>query len=166
MAATFTYSQQGWTPVAVAVTTNFTDAGFVAIQGAASPFTAKVIEVMVQGRATSSTVNDLSLGRDSTVGATLSIATTLGYNAAHHPSTAAARVTAFNTASTKPQRSSTLQLLPLSFNSFGGIIRWVGAPGEEFWLIGATASFGEMSISAVTGSGTGALSSSITYEEQ
>lgn len=166
MAATFTYEQQGWTPVAVAVTTNFTDAGYVAIQGAATPFTAKIIEIMVQGRATSSTVNDLLFARDSTVGATLSIATTLGTNAAHHPSTAAARVTAFNTASTKPQRSSTLALLPLSFNAFGGIIRWVGAPGEEFWMVGATASFGECSISAVTGSGVGTLSSSIVYEEQ
>ena len=166
MAATFTYSAEAWTPVAVADTANFTDAGHMSIQGVATPFTAKIIEVMVQGRATSSTVNDLLLARHSTIGVTLSNSAVARAPVAHHPSTAAVRAVGFNTATTKPQRSATLHLLPLSFNAFGGIIRWVAAPGEEFFLIGATASFGEMGISAYTGSGTGALSSNITFEEQ
>jgi hypothetical protein len=47
-------------------------------------------------------------------------------------------------------------------NSFGGIIRWVAAPGKEISVVTATQPLGEMSISHVTG--TGKTSGHIIYE--
>jgi hypothetical protein len=74
-------------------------------------------------------------------------------------------VAAFNKAATnKPQRSSTLHLLNLSFNAFGGIVRWVAAPGEEISMVGNTASLGELSLSAFTGGTTGLLGAHMIYE--
>lgn len=165
MAAKFSYSAVSWTPLAVADTAAYTDARYMAIQGAASPFTALVSEVMEEGESSSSVVNIMVLARDSTVGVTLSNAAG-AMVAALHPSTAAARATGFNTSTTKPQRSSTLHLLTLSFNAFGGIVRWVAFPGEEMVIIGATQPFGEMSLSGYTLSAAGAMSSHIVFEEQ
>ncbi len=91
------------------------------------------------------------MARDSTVGATLSGGTT----AALDPATAAlgSPPVFFTTATTKPQRSATLYLLSLAFNAFGGIVRWAATPGYELGMLGNTASFGEMSVSTVTGAG-------------
>ena len=163
MGAKFNSTLIGWTPVAVADTANFTDAGHHSLQGVTTPGTVNVLEVFLGGEATSSTVNQMVFGRDSTVGVTLSYATVSGYTAALHPSTAAARAVGFNTATTKPQKSSTLHLLSLSMNAFGGIIRWVAAPGEELTMIGITQPMGECSLTSV--SGTGKLSSGIVFEE-
>ena len=102
--------------------------------------------------------------RDSTVGATLT--TTNSRKAALHPSSPTPQISQFTHATgTAPQRSSTLHLLHLSLNFFGGIVRWVAAPGEELVGIGATASFGEISLSGFTGSGTGASSGHYILEE-
>ena len=67
-------------------------------------------------------------------------------------------------ATNKPQRSSSLHLLNLSFNAFGGIVRWVAAPGEEIYIVGNTASVGEASLSAFTGGTPGALGAHVIYE--
>ncbi len=69
-----------------------------------------------------------------------------------------------NSATTDPQRSSTLKLLNIGFNAFGGIYRWVAAPGEEISIVGNTASLGEVSLSAFTGGTPGAMGSHIIYE--
>src|SRR4029077_15055026 len=64
---------------------------------------------------------------------------------------------------TLPQRSSTLYLLTLPFNGFGGIVRWVAAPGEEISLLGnaapGTGAAGEISLSSAS-TGTPSLMSS------
>ncbi len=65
---------------------------------------------------------------------------------------AAPVLTGNTNATNKPQRSSTLKLLNQSFNAFGGILRWVAAPGEEISIVGNTASLGELSLSSFTGS--------------
>jgi hypothetical protein len=64
----------------------------------------------------------------------------------------------------KPQRSSTGHLLNLSFNAFGGIVRWVAAPGEEIYAVGNTTPAGEVSLSAFTGGTPGALGAHLIYE--
>ena len=78
----------------------------------------------------------------------------------------AAPPSTFNKAATnKPQRSATLGgLLNLSFNAFGGIVRWVAAPGEEISMVGNTASLGEVSLSAFTGGTAGLLGAHMIYE--
>lgn len=123
-----------------------------------------VIEVFIGGQATSSAVEIMLLARDSTVAGTLVAGST--FDAALDPATAALAAPAVvgNSATTDPQRSTTLHLLNLTFNAFGGVIRWVAAPGEEISIVGNTASLGEVSLSAFTGSGTGPVGSHVIYE--
>jgi hypothetical protein len=151
-----------WTPVAVADTANFTDAGHMSIQGGTSTQRSNILEVFMGGQATASAPSIMLLARDSTVGATLSV----GRLAALDPATAAlgTNPVVFNTATTKPQRSATLSLLNLSFNAFGGLVRWVAAAGEEIGMLGNTASFGEISLSAFTGGTPGLMGSHIIFE--
>lgn len=151
-----------WTPVAVADTTNFTDAGHMSLQGGSTTQVNKVIEVYLGGHAAASAPTIMLLARHSTVGATLSV----GRLAALDPATAAlaAPPVVFNTATTKPQRSATLSLLNLSFNAFGGIIRWVAGPGQEIGMLGNAASFGELGLSAFTGGTPGLTGSHLIFE--
>jgi hypothetical protein len=55
-------------------------------------------------------------------------------------------------------------LLNLSFNAFGGIVRWVAAPGQEIGMLGNTASLGEISLSAYTGGTPGLMGSHFILE--
>jgi hypothetical protein len=69
-----------------------------------------------------------------------------------------------NVWTTLPQRSSTRHLLNLSYNGFGGIVRWVAAPGAELTLIGNAVNTGEISWSAFTGGTAGLMSGHCIYE--
>ena len=151
-----------WTPVAVADTTNFTDAGHMSVQGGTSTQRINILEAYMGGQAGASSPSIMLLARHSTVGITLSV----GRLAALDPSTAAlgTNPVVFNTATTKPQRSSTLSLLNLSFNAFGGIVRWVYAQGEEVGMLGNTASLGEVGLSAYTGGTPGLMGSHLILE--
>ncbi len=62
------------------------------------------------------------------------------------------------------QRSATRHLLQLSFNAFGGIVRWLAAPGEELSIVGLAVDTGSFSLSAYTGGTPGPLGSHIIYE--
>lgn len=134
----------------------------MALQGGSTTQTINILEVFMGGQATATSPCIMIVGRDVVVGATLSV----GRLAALDPSTAAlaAPMVVFNTATTKPQRSATLSLLNLSFNANGGIVRWVAAPDEELRMLGNTASFGEMSLSAFTGGTVGLLGSHFILE--
>jgi len=155
------------TPTATADTTNFVDATYpFAIQGGTATMRVAVSEVYLGGQAGASAPTIILLGRDSTIGATLSAGANMT-DAALDPAHGALGTPAvvFNTATTKPQRSATLgQLLNLSFNAFGGIVRWVAPPGSEVFLVGNTASLGELSLSAFTGGTPGLLGAHMIYE--
>ena len=72
--------------------------------------------------------------------------------------------TVFNKAATlKPRRDTGKILLPLTFNAFGGVVRWLAAPGQEVVMFGASASFGEVSLSARSGGG-GIASAHLIFE--
>ena len=63
------------------------------------------------------------------------------------------------------QRSATLgHQLNLSFNAFGGIVRWLAAPGGEIGLTGVIADTGSWSLSAFTGGTIGLMGSHVHYE--
>lgn len=160
--ARWSSNETTWTPIAVADTTNFTDTGYHGFQGGTSTQRINVLEVGLWGQATASAACQLLLARDSTVGGTLSV----GRFAALDAATAAlgTNPTTFNTATTKPQRSATLSLLNLSMNAFGGIIRWVAAPGEEIGMLGNTASLGEVSISHLSSGTPGLVGSHLIVE--
>jgi hypothetical protein len=155
-----------WTPTAVADATNFTDNGYQGLMGGSTTQKLNVIELYMGGQAGASSPSIMVFSRDSTVQATPTSLSTGQSDAALDPSTAAlaAPPVAFTASTTKPQRSATLGLLNLSFNAFGGIVRWVAAPGEEIGVLGNTASLGEVSLSAYTGGTPGLMGSHIIYE--
>lgn len=154
------------TPTATADATNIVDSTYPALlQGGNTTMRLNVNEVYIGGEApASSSPTIMVLARDSTVGATVTAGTTR--NAARDGSATAPGTLALfgHIATTKPQRSATLHLLDLSYNAYGGIVRWVARPGEEISIVGNTASLGEVSLSAFTGGTPGACSGHIAYE--
>lgn len=154
-------ARASWTPTATADGAQFGGAnlydGYV---GAAAPAIARVNEVMEEGEATSSTVNVMAFRRHSTA-ATTPTAKTPGKA---NPSSPANTGTYHQTASTQPTPSAGTHLLNLSLNVFGGIVRWVAAPGQELYLIGGSSGNSEASLSAVTGT-PGVMSNHFIVEE-
>lgn len=164
--AKWNFSNPSWTPTAVADTTTQTANGACFLQGGSSTQKLNIMEVALTGMAAASAPTLMVLARDSTVGVTSITLGTNGKNAALDPATAALaapQVAGFS-ATTMPQRSSTLHLLQCGINAFGGIYRWLAAPGEELGVLGNTASLGEVSLSAFTGGTPGLMQSNIVYE--
>lgn len=159
-------SNSSWTMTAVGDTATMTANGACFIAGGSTSQLINILEVFMGGLAGASSPTFAVLARDSTVAAT---AITLGTNGHDAPlnaltaALAAAPVTGFS-ATTMPQRATTLHLLELGFNAFGGIVRWVAAPGEEIVQYGNAVNVGETSLSAFTGGTPGLMNSHIIYE--
>jgi hypothetical protein len=154
------------TPTAFPDTSNMTSATypFIAL-GASATQSTNIIELYLGGQAGASSPTIMILSRDSTASATNSNGTGQNDSPMSAPTAAlAAPVLTGNTNTTAPQRSSTAHLLNLSFNAFGGIVRWVAAPGEEPSIVGNTAPLGEVSFSAFTGGTPGLLGAHMVYE--
>ena len=132
--AKWSFNVATWTPVAVADATNFTDAGYCALQGGSSTQRVNIYEIVLGGQAGSSAPCILQLARDSTVGASITALSSPNSAGPLDASTAAlaAPVVGFVASSTKPQRSSSVTLgkLNLSFNAFGGFVRWQAPIGR------------------------------------
>lgn len=154
------------TPTATADTTNLVDATYpFLLQGGSSTQRINLSEIQLGGQATTSAPTIMVLSRDTTVGATNS----LGSGQTDAPIDGASAALAApplvgNTNLTKPQRSSSAHLLNLSFNAFGGIVRWQAAPDQIFTVVGNTQPLGEFSVSAFTGGTPGALGAHMIYE--
>lgn len=165
--AKWSFSNANWTPTAVAAAATQTANGACFLQGGSSTQAILTSEIYIGGQAGASAVNDMVVSRDSTVAVTAITLGTNGKNAALDPATAAlaaAQVPGFS-ATTMPQASATLQLLALTLNAFGGIVRWVAYPGEELRTVGNTASLGELSLSCSSLTGTpGAIATHWVYE--
>lgn len=161
--ARWSAKRENFTPVAVADAAAFTDAGYFALQGGSSTQRNEIQEVSVSGLASASAPSQLTVSRDSTVGATALSGGTL---AALDPSTAAlaAPPVQFSASTTKPQRSSTLQLLSVGVNAFGGIYRWQVNPGDGIGMLGNTASLGEVSLSHQSTGTPGLISAHFIFE--
>jgi hypothetical protein len=138
------------------------------IPGGASQLV-NVLEISLSGQAAASTLANALFARSSTKAATpTAIASPftdgLLNNAGTGLSTA---VVTFSTASTQSTRTSTTTdaRLNLSLNGFGGIYRWVAAPGEE-WVILGNANPSESTLS-LTNANSGvncSLGAHIVYE--
>ena len=155
-----------FTPTATADTTALVDATYVTVvQGGSSTARVRIIEIYQGGQAGASSPTFMLLSRDSTVGVTISQSTG-GTDASLDPANEVLTntVKVGSTASTDPQRSSTLHLMNLSFNAFGGIVRWVTSPEEQIFTVGNTASLGEVSLSAFTGGTAGLMGAHVVYE--
>ena len=163
--ARYSLSSTSTTTAATADTTNLVDQTYSFIlQGGSSTMRLNINEIYMGGESGSSAPQVMVLARDSTVGATITAGQTR--NAVTDASNVAPGTIAVfgNAATTKPQRSATLHLLHPSFNAFGGISRWQARPGEELSLVGNTASLGELSLSAYTGTTAGQISAHCLYE--
>jgi hypothetical protein len=139
----------------------------MALQGASATQRTGIAEIFMGGQAGASAGCNMVVSRDSTIGVTLTALGAGESDAPLDPATAAlaAPVVPFTQSTTKPQRSATLGLLDLSFNAFGGIVRWVAFDqSEQLWMLGNAASFGEISLSAFTGGAPGAIGAHIIYE--
>jgi hypothetical protein len=164
--ARYSFTTTSVTPTATADTANLVDSTYLAyLQGGSSTQRLNIAEIYMGGEAASSSSPSIMvLARDSTVmTGSVSGGRTAVLDASNTaPGTLPNVGNAAGT--TKPQRSSTLHLLHLSFNAYGGIVRWVARPGEEISAVGNTASLGEVSLSAFTGGTTGQMSSQVLYE--
>jgi hypothetical protein len=157
-------ARNNWTPTAVADTTAFTDGGYMALQGGTTTQRINLLEVYMGGLAAASAAAQMILARDSTIGVT-ALAGALGPNGLDAASAAlAAPPVFFSSSTTKPGRSNTAQLLMLGFNAFGGIVRWVAAPGEEIGMLGTAASNGELSLSSASTGTPGLMNSHFIIE--
>ena len=155
------------TATAIADANGLTDNNYqYALQGGTSTQRNQIGEVMIGGEAAASAVLILKLARDSTASITLVAGTGTRVPALLDGSGTAPATAPLggNSAGTDPQRSATLHLLNFSFNAFGGITRWVAAPGYEISMVGNTASLGDLSLSGFTGTGAGATSGHILFE--
>lgn len=112
-----------------------------------------VVEVYMGGQATSSAPLYMLLARDSLQGGSTAVSTAVGHtNAPLDPATnTLVSCVAFTSTLTSSQRSAAHHVLSLSYNGFGGIVRWVAPPGSEIIVFGSSQPFAEISLSAFTG---------------
>ncbi|MCZ6775264.1 MAG: hypothetical protein O7D34_02265 [Ignavibacteria bacterium] len=135
------------------------------MQGGAATQRNQISEIELGGQATASAVCIMVAAMNS-IAATAIVLGTQGRDAPLDSASAdlTAAVDIGRSATIPAQRSATLHLLQLSFNAFGGVIRWVAAPNEEIGMVGLAVNTGSFSLSAFTGGNTGLLSSHIIYE--
>jgi hypothetical protein len=141
--------------------------GFMALLGGSATLLIDFLEILISGFATSSAPALMLFARNSTIGATPTAIADPAADGPLHPSSAAAAIgTPYIAAATGPVRSSsvTAAKLNLGLNLFGGIIRWQAAPTQQFSMLGNTASLGEVSLSAYTGTTSGTYGAHIIYE--
>ena len=158
-----------FTPTATADTTNLANNTHMSIGASGATAGLNVIEIYMGGQASASSINIMMFARDVVLAGT---ATALSAPASDGPmdtrtaALAAVPIT-YNFVTTTPnQRTSaiTAARLNLSLNTFGGIVRWVAAPGEEWGITGITVNVSESSLSAFTGGSAGLLGAHIVYE--
>lgn len=155
------------TPTATADTAALADTTYPFIlQGGSTTQVVYIHEVSISGQAaSSSSPTFMLLARDSTVAVT--VGSTGTTDASLDPATAALAAPPIvgNAWTTKPQRSSSLHLLNASLNAFGGVYFWRANKVDECpRILGNTASFGEVSLSAFSGGTTGAVGAHLVYE--
>lgn len=143
---------------------------FMALLGGTATQQSFVEEVYMGGQAAASAPAIMLLGRDSTVMVGASALATPNSNGPAHPSAGvltAPAVGAVSVATTFPQRSNSVSLgkKNFTFNLFGGIVKASYQNTQDrFGILGNTASLGELSLSAFTGSTSGLVGSHILYE--
>ena len=163
--ARYSTSWTSLTMTATGDTTTFANSVFCAIRSSNASSMIKVSEVYIGGEAASaSTPATIVVARDSTNGATPSatgvrtaLTDALGSAPANLP-------TGFTQATTNPQRSASAHLLHLSFNAYGGIVRWFASPDQSITMATATAPNSEISISAITAATAPVTSGHFLYE--
>ena len=155
---------------AQAYTTSLTNATYMGLKGGTATQMIDLLEVLVSGMATASTVTALQLTRVSTVETTPTALASPNSDGPMVPATAplANVPVSFVAAATGPQASAVTSdaKLNLGMNVFGGIIRWNAAPTQQWQILGNTADNGETLLFNSTTSGglSGAANAHFLYE--
>jgi hypothetical protein len=162
------FQAASFTPTAQADGGALTSSTYMDIGAGSATQMINVIEIYEGGQATSSAVNIMQFARDLVLAV---IPTALAAPNGDGPMNGATAALAAPpvtcvAAGTGPSRTNTALTarLNLSFNAFGGIVRWVAAPGEEWVIIGTTVSISASSLSAFTGGNVGLMGAHIVYE--
>ena len=128
-----------------------TSSTYMAIKGGIAGQIIDVLEVMISGMASASTVAAMNLARASVLetGGVTALAAPHS-DGGENPSitllSSAATVIPFDVAvTTQPTPSNTVTdaKLNLALNLFGGIVRWNAAPTQQWWIVSNTAPGGE-----------------------
>jgi hypothetical protein len=166
--AKWNFHATNWTPTAVGDGADIADASFMAVQGGSATQMIDILEIMINGLASSTTPTLMQFARDSTVAGTPTALAAPNGAGPMHPSSAALAAPPVTcvASGTQPQRSNSTShgRLELGLNAFGGIVRWVASPTAQWGIITATQPLGESSLSAFTGGTPGAISAHIIYE--
>lgn len=155
-----------WTPTAQA--DGVLTGAYHALVPGSSTQLINLIEVYMGGQAGASSVNAMTLARSSTLGITPTALSAPNSQGPMHGSSAAlaAPSVTYVAASTAPNRSPgvTIARMNLSFNAFGGIVRWVAAPAEEWSLYGTAVNVSESVLSAQNLGTAGLMGSHMIFE--
>lgn len=166
--AKWSFSVASWTPAATADAASPASNAFQTLAPNSSTQTINVMEIYEGGQAGASSVNAMSWARASTVTNVPTALATPNSSGPLHPATAALAAVPISAvaATTGPVRanSAVAAKLNLSFNAFGGIVRWLAAPGEEWTMIGTTTLLGETLLSAQNVGTPGLMGSHIIFE--
>lgn len=143
---------------------------FMGVKGGSATQVIDVLEILISGKATASTVAAIELARASTLETTPTTLAAPHSDGPMHFATAAlaAPVVTFVAAATMPIPSNTVTdaHLNLGLNLFGGIIRWNASPTQQWTIIGNTAPGGESVLwnSSTAGGSSGLADAHIIYE--
>jgi hypothetical protein len=159
----------GITPTATADATNLANntgsVGYVcAAVGISAIQKTTFYEFYQGGLAATSAPTIMVVARDSTLAVTLGATISTEASADGSMVALGTPMLIGNVWTTLPQRATALHLLNLSYNAFGGIVRWVAAPGEELVIVGNAVNTGELSWSAFTGGTPGLMSAHVVFE--
>jgi len=164
------FTSQGLTFGATAAGSVATTAQYMALKGGASTQLIDVLEAMVSGMATASTVAAINLARVSTLESSATALAAPHSDGGEFPNITAlsSTVVPFTAATTQPTPSNTVTdaKLSLALNLFGGIVRWNAAPTQQWQIIGNTAPGGESILwnSSTGGGSSGLANAHIIYE--
>lgn len=147
-----------------------TGSGYMALQGGTSTQANFVDEVYIGGQATASAPAIMLLGRDSTVVSGGAALVSPNGNGLTNPSggvLTAPAVGFIHGTGAQAVRSNSVSLAKknFTFNSFGGIVKASYQNTQDrFGILGNTASLGELSLSAFTGTTSSSVGAHIIYE--
>lgn len=164
------FTSAGLTYTASAAGSAAASSTFMALKGGNASQTIDVLEVMISGKATASTVAGMELNRSSTVGTTPTALAAPHSDGPSHPATAAlvSVPVSYVAAATGPIPSNTVTdaRLNLALNLFGGIVRWNAAPTQQWTIVGNTAPGGESVLwnSSTAGGSSGLADAHLIYE--
>lgn len=166
------FTSAGLTYTASAAGSAAASSTYMALKGGSSTQVIDILEVMISGKATASTVAAMELDRASTLESVASSLAAPHSDGPAHPATAALAAPPVSFVATSagagptPSNTATDARLNLALNLFGGIVRWNAAPTQQWTQSGNTAPGGESVLwnSSTAGGSSGLADAHIIYE--